>query len=106
MLHIPSRCRVKVGNVVYESTNYKGNNTYIFKSPVIHLNTAIPPLATNIEIVHENLTDPYDISADLASLHVASDVLGEFTIPNEHLFTASISVMTVTFVLLILIVIR
>ena len=105
ILHVPTRCRVRLDNVVYESTNYRGNYSFTFKQSLAGFNTVLPPLATKIVISHENLTDPFDISEDLASLHVASDILGTFTVPNESAFAVSMTVMTMTSALFIAVII-
>ena len=104
ILHVPTRCRVRLNNIVYVSTDYRGNYTFRYKQSLAGLNTVLPPLA-KIEISHENLTDPFDISEDLASLHVASDILGTFSVPNESVFAVSMTVMSMTFALFIAVII-
>ena len=104
-LYVPPRCRVRVGNVIYESTNYRSNTTVELKQSFASLHTVSPLSVSNIQISHDNQTDPWDISDDLASLHVASDVLGTFSVPNEHVFAASVTVISATFVLFIAVII-
>ena len=99
-IYVPPRCRVRVGNVIYESDSYKSNVTVELKQSFAPLHMVLPSSASNIQVSHDNQTD-WDISDDLASLHVASDILGTFSVPNEHVFAASVTVILVTFALFI-----
>ena len=106
VIYVPFRCKIKVGNVVYENTKFHSTNVFLAKPTFATLHNLAPVLVSNSSFLHDNSTlSNEQYNEDMASLLVASDLLGTFEIPTEHFLISTVSLMLSFFVLFVLVIV-
>ena len=102
VIYVPFRCKIKVGNVDYENVKSQSSQVFLAKPTFTPLHNPAPVLVTNLSFIHDNFTLPNDhFNKDMASLFIASDLLGYFEIPTEHILI-SVSLTLSFYVLFVL----
>ena len=106
VIKVPDACTIKINNVVYQNTKPHSDNSLLTKPFFFTMESELKMITTNESLIHEDYSDSTNnFENDMASLKEASDLLGHFEVPTLHLYVASASIFTITFILFILVII-
>ena len=106
VIYLPNNCKAKIDNTVFENTHHWAEHPFMSRPIFLKLDKALTTSISNASFFHEDYIDQDNsFNKDMESLQVASDLLGHFEIPTDHVVIFSMSLMLSTLILLILVIV-